>query len=78
MNWRSGARDPRAAVADNVTRCGGTYPRHRTAGRQWSIEVAIEDGKQIFGTRQARNRTARAVERTIPFTLACGAITTCW
>ena len=27
---------------------------------------------------QARNRTARAVERTIPFQLACQAITTCW
>ena len=41
-------------------------------------EVAIEDAKQIFGTGQARNRTARAVERTVPFQLACQAITTCW
>jgi hypothetical protein len=40
--------------------------------------VAIEDSKQIFGTGQARNRTAAAVERTIPFTLACQAIATCW
>jgi hypothetical protein len=45
---------------------------------RWSIEVAIEDAKQLFGTGQARNRTARAVERTIPFMLACQAIAICW
>ncbi len=45
---------------------------------RWSIEVAIEDAKQLFGTGQARNRTARAVERTVPFQLACQAIATCW
>jgi hypothetical protein len=45
---------------------------------RWSIEVAIEDAKQLFGTGQARNRTSRAVERTIPFQLACQAIATCW
>jgi DDE superfamily endonuclease len=31
---------------------------------RWAIEVAIEDAKQLFGTGQARNRTAAAVERT--------------
>jgi hypothetical protein len=46
--------------------------------RGGAFEIAIEDAKQIFGTGQARNRTARAVERTIPFQLACQAITTCW
>jgi hypothetical protein len=45
---------------------------------RWSIEVAIEDAKQLFGAGQARNRTARAVERTIPFMLACQAIAVCW
>ncbi|MBV9384556.1 MAG: transposase [Streptosporangiaceae bacterium] len=50
---------------------------HRYAAR-WSIEVAIEDSKQIFGAGQARNRTARAVERTVPFQLACQAIATAW
>jgi len=45
---------------------------------RWAIEVAIEDSKQLFGTGQARNRAARAVERTIPFALACQAITICW
>jgi hypothetical protein len=45
---------------------------------RWAIEVAIEDAKQLFGTGQARNRTARAVERAIPFMLACQAITVTW
>jgi DDE superfamily endonuclease len=45
---------------------------------RWSIEVAIEDAKQVFGAGQARNRTADAVRRTIPFQLACQAITACW
>jgi hypothetical protein len=45
---------------------------------RWSIEVTLEDARQVFGAGQARNRTARAVERTIPFQLACQAVTTCW
>jgi hypothetical protein len=45
---------------------------------RWAIEVAIEDSKQLFGAGQARNRTAAAVERTIPFMLACQAIAVCW
>jgi hypothetical protein len=45
---------------------------------RWSIEVAIEDSKQLFGTGQARNRTARAVEATIPFEIACQAIAVTW
>ncbi len=45
---------------------------------RWSAEVAIEDSKQIFGCGQARNRKARAVERTIPFQLACQAIAVTW
>ena len=45
---------------------------------RWAIEVAIEDAKQLFGAGQARNRTAAAVERTVPFMLACQALTVCW
>jgi hypothetical protein len=45
---------------------------------RWAIEVAIEDAKQLFGAGQARNRTAAAVERTVPFMLACQAIAVCW
>jgi hypothetical protein len=45
---------------------------------RWAIEVAIEDAKQLFGAGQARNRAAAAVERTVPFMLACQAIAVCW
>jgi hypothetical protein len=45
---------------------------------RWAAAVAIEHSKQVFGAGQARNRTARAVERTVPFQLACQAITVCW
>ena len=45
---------------------------------RWAIEIAIEDSKQLFGAGQARNRTAAAVERTLPFMLACQAVAVCW
>jgi len=47
------------------------------AGR-WSVEVAVEDSKQLFGAGQARNRTARAVEATVPFEIACQAVAVTW
>jgi hypothetical protein len=45
---------------------------------RWSIEVAIEDARQVFGAGQAPNRTARAAEHTGPFQLACQAIAATW
>lgn len=45
---------------------------------RWSIEIAIEDARQVFGTGQARNRTASAVRRTVPFQLACQTLATIW
>jgi hypothetical protein len=45
---------------------------------RWSVEVAIEDSKQVFGAGQARNRTAAAVERTVPFQIACQAVAVTW
>ena len=45
---------------------------------RWSIEVAIEDAKQITGAGQARNRTPTAVARTVPFALITQTLTVCW
>ena len=45
---------------------------------RWSVEVAIEDAKQVFGAGQARNRTARAVRATVPFTLTCQSLAILW
>jgi hypothetical protein len=45
---------------------------------RWAIEVAIEDAKQITGVGEARNRTRRAVERTVPFGLYTQSIVVIW
>jgi len=45
---------------------------------RWSIEVAIEDAKQLFGAGQARNRLATAVRRTVPFALITQTLTMLW
>lgn len=45
---------------------------------RWSIEVTFFDVKNILGVGQARNRTTRAVERTVPFGLFCHSILIIW
>ncbi|HEY1321740.1 MAG TPA: transposase [Streptosporangiaceae bacterium] len=45
---------------------------------RWSIEVAIEDAKQITGVGQARNRVPAAVERTVPFGLLAQTLVVVW
>ena len=60
--------DPNGTAAQTIARYAS----------RWSIEVCIEDAKQLFGVGQAHNRTPKAVERTVPFGLACQTLTTCW
>ena len=67
--------DPALVTTDTAATAAQVIERYAA---RWSIEVAIEDARQVFGAGHARNRTARAVERTVPFQLACQAITTCW
>ena len=45
---------------------------------RWSIEVAFQDAKQTVGVGEARNRTRRAVERTVPFGLLCQSVAIAW
>jgi len=45
---------------------------------RWGIEQAFADARQIIGVGEARNRTRRAVERTVPFGLICFSIVTVW
>jgi hypothetical protein len=45
---------------------------------RWAVEVAIEDAKQLVGVGEAHNRKALAVERTVPFGLACLTLAVCW
>jgi hypothetical protein len=65
------------ALVTTDTAASAAQVIERYAAR-WSIETAIEDAKQVFGAGQARNRTAAAVERTIPFQLTCQALTAIW
>jgi hypothetical protein len=56
-------------------------PAEQTVTRyaaRWSIEVAIEDAKQSTGVGQARNRTAAAVARTVPFGLTVQTLVIVW
>lgn len=45
---------------------------------RWSVEVLFEESRQVMGVGQARNRTARAVERTVPFGLVCVSLVVVW
>jgi hypothetical protein len=47
-------------------------------GSRWGIEQAFADARHIIGVGQARNRTRRAVERTVPFGLICFSMVTVW
>ncbi|GII26213.1 hypothetical protein [Planosporangium mesophilum] len=47
----------------------------RYAGR-WAIEVTFAAAKNTTGVGEARNRTPRAVERTVPFGLYTQSIVT--
>jgi hypothetical protein len=45
---------------------------------RWSVEVLFEEARQVAGVGQARNRTAKAVERTVPFGLICVSLVVVW
>ena len=45
---------------------------------RWSIEQAFADARHIPGAGEARNRTRRAVERTVPFALLIHTLTITW
>ncbi len=45
---------------------------------RWPIEVAFEEGKELFGVGHARNRARQAVERTVPFQFLTMTITILW
>ena len=45
---------------------------------RWPIEVCFQEGKEIFGVGNARNRTRKAVERTVPFQFLTMTLTICW
>jgi hypothetical protein len=50
----------------------------RYASQRWGVEQAFAAARQIIGVGEARNRTCRAVERTVPFGLICFSVVTAW
>lgn len=77
-------------VGDSTKPCGYqlaliTTDLTATAGQiverysdRWPIEVAFEDGKELFGVGHARNRTRKAVERTAPLQFLAMSLTIVW
>jgi len=65
------------ALATTGLAASAALVTERYASR-WSIEIAIEDARQLFGAGQARNRLPAAVHRTLPFTLACQSLAMLW
>ena len=45
---------------------------------RWPTEVAYEEGKQQVGIGEARNRTEKAVQRTVPFQFLAMTLTITW
>ena len=45
---------------------------------RWSIEQAFADARNVLGAGQARTRTPRAVERTVPFALYVHTLVILW
>jgi hypothetical protein len=45
---------------------------------RWSIEQAFSDARNILGAGEARNRTPRAVARTVPFALLVHTLVILW
>lgn len=45
---------------------------------RWAIEVAFSDAEHVTGVGEARNRTQRAVERTVPFGLQVQTLVVVW
>ncbi len=45
---------------------------------RWPTEVAYEEGKELAGVGDARNRTEKAVQRTVPFQFLCMTLTIIW
>ncbi len=85
-----GERPVQIVLARRATRTEGydialvSMDMHATAAEiiedydeRWSIEVCIEDAKQITGVGEARNRVKHAVERTVPFGLICQSLAIC-
>jgi hypothetical protein len=49
-----------------------------TYAARWGVEVVFAQARQLLGVGEARNRTARAVPRTVPFGLTTYTMIILW
>ena len=73
------ARDAVTTLALVTTDLG--TPAAALVGRyaaRWGIEQAFADARTILGAGEARNRTRRAVQRTVPFALLIHTLVVVW
>jgi transposase len=73
------ARDADTTLALVTTDLAAPAARliERYAAR-WGIEQAFSDARNILGAGEARNRTRRAVERTVPFAMLVHTLVIIW
>ena len=73
------ARGPRTTLALVTTDLDTPAPAlvERYAAR-WEIEQAFADARTVLGAGEARTRTRRAVERTVPFALLVHTLVVTW
>ena len=62
-------------TTDRATPAAALITRYAS---RWSIEQAFADARNILGAGEARNRTRRAVERTVPFALIVSTLVVTW
>lgn len=73
------ARDRDAGLLALVTTDLATSPAALIARyARWSIEQAFADARNVLGAGEARNRTRRAFERTVPFALITCTLIITW
>jgi DDE superfamily endonuclease len=71
-----GARTTLALVTTDLdTPAAGLVERYAA---RWQIEQAFADARHVLGAGQARTRTRRAVERTVPFALLAHTLVVIW
>jgi hypothetical protein len=71
----AGQPDTALVTTDLDTPAGQVIERYAA---RWAIEVAFSEAKNSTGVGEARNRTPRAVERTVPFGLFTQSIVIIW
>jgi hypothetical protein len=76
---RNHSRNPEQPIAVLTTDLDATaIETIERYSERWSIEVAFEQGKQLFGVGHPRNRTPTAVKRTVPFQFLAMTLTIGW